>query len=65
MGHNTYGFDQLPLLHEWPLVLNIIAGGPCLDLIAKPLQLLDLSLKVVLELLLLRGICRLFYLLVD
>ena len=47
-SYQTHVFDGLPLLHEWFLVFDLIAGSPCFDLIALSLQLLDLSLEVVL-----------------
>ena len=46
------------LLQQRTLILHFISGRPRLDLIAKPLQLLDFALQVVLELIALGGIVR-------
>ena len=44
----------LPVFHQGTLVLDFVPGRPCLDLVARSLQLLDFSLEVVLKLVLLR-----------
>lgn len=54
----AYLFDELSVVHEGALVLDVVGGDPCLDLVAKPLQLLDLLLEVGLVLLLLVYIRR-------
>ena len=56
--------NGLPLLHERFLVLDLISGSPGFDLVPMALQLFDLALKSILELLLLRSICRLLNLIV-
>jgi hypothetical protein len=46
------------------LVLDVIAGDPCLDLVSEPLKFLDLRLKVCLRLLLLCLVGRRLHLVV-
>jgi hypothetical protein len=65
MCRSAYSLDQFPILQQRPLILDIITSRPCLDLVSKPLQLLDLTLEVIFLLLLLGSICGLFDLLVD
>jgi len=55
---STHRFDQLPIIQQRSLVLDIATPQPRLDLIPHPLQLLDLSLKIILKLVLLRRIRR-------
>ena len=59
-----YCLDELPVVQQRLLVLDLGHGGPRLNLVPRPLQLLDLLLQLVFELLLLRGIARLHNLLV-
>jgi hypothetical protein len=54
----AYLFNELSVVHEGALVLDVVGGDPCLDLVAKPLQLLDLLLEVGLILFLLVYIRR-------
>ena len=49
----AYLFNKLSVVHEGALVLDVVGGDPCFDLVAKPLQLLDLLLEVRLVLFLL------------
>ena len=49
----TYRLDKLPLLEQGLLIFDLIARGPCLDLITLPLQFLDLALQGIFELFLL------------
>ena len=58
----TYRFNELPLLYQRLLVLDLISGSPCLDLVSVPLELLNFSLEVILKLLLQGSIRRLLYL---
>lgn len=66
-GHagSIYRLDELPLILQRFLVLDIILTRPALDFVSTPLQLLDLLFERVLQLLLLRRICRLSELFVD
>ena len=52
-GGDAYLFNKLSVVHEGALVLDVVGGDPCLDLVAEPLQLLDLLLEVGLVLFLL------------
>lgn len=54
----TYRLNQPPVLHQRLLVFDVIALEPCLDLVAVPLQLLDLRLEVRLQLLFLALVRR-------
>ena len=55
----------LSVLYQGRLVLDFVSGRPCLDLVARSLQLLDFPLEVVLKLVLLRCILGGVDLLVD
>ena len=44
--NDTYSLDELPGLDERLLLLDLIGRDPRLDLVAVPLQLLDLLLEV-------------------
>ena len=61
----TYGLNQLPVVQQRLLVLDVARGSPCLDLVSRPLQLLDFLLQRILQLLLLRLIGRDLNLLVN
>src|SRR4051812_26928268 len=61
----AYFFYLLPFLQQRPLVFHLVPSGPCLDLIAKSLELLDLSLQIVFELVFLCSVCRRVDFLVD
>jgi hypothetical protein len=47
---------QLAVLPEGTFVLDVVRSQPCLDLVAEPLQFLDLLLEVRLGLLFLVGV---------
>ncbi len=61
----TNRLDELPMLQQGRLVLNVAAGSPCLNLVAQPLQLLNLTLQIVFELFLLGLVGCLLDLVVD
>lgn len=48
--YSAHCFYGSPLFQQWAFVLDLISGSPCLDLISKPLQFLDLSFKIVFKL---------------
>lgn len=48
MRGDRYRFDQLSVIHEDALIFDFRRGDPALDLISKPLQLLDLLFEICL-----------------
>lgn len=56
---------QPPVLQQRRLVLDVIAGSPCLDLIAESLKFLDFSFELILELILLCWVVGLLDLFVN
>lgn len=61
----THCLDESPVLEEKGLVLDVIAGDPCFDLVAEALELLYLCFEVCLELLLLGLVGGCLHLVVD
>jgi len=64
-GKEGNSFNKLALLNERRLVFDIIGRDPRLDLVAVPLELLDLPLELCLVLLLLPLVARRIQLLPD
>lgn len=64
-GGVTHRLNQFPLFQQRFFVLDVILAGPPLDLVTRPLQLLDLLLESIFQFILLRSIRGLCEFVVD